>query len=599
MNLLKNTGDIWLPPPDLTISEWADEYRRIPPEASAEPGRWHTDRAPYQRGMLDAICTSERVVMMTAAQIGKTEMLLNVLGYFMDKEPSPVLLLYPTLEMGESFSKDRLVPMIRDTPCLSAQFDIKARVSDNNILYKRFANGGAITIAGSNSPASLASRPIRVLLCDEVDHYKASAGEEGDPLSLAMKRTQNFWNRKIIQVSTPTLIQTSKILKIYQLSTQEEWEVPCPVCGEYTPFLWELIRYKDLTEPLMECPHCHKSSNERKWKSSQRFGRWTAKNESEKVRGFHMNAFASPWAAWPDLITQYEEAYKGGDETLKVWYNTVLGLPYENVSGVISAEETSSRAEDYGCEIPEGVLVLTCGVDVQDDRLELEVVGWGQYKESWGIEYRVIYGSTASNDVWDELDAYLSRTWRYEDGEEIGISCTCIDSAGHCTEEVYRFVRGKSRRNIYAIVGRGRFGMSCVSKPSRNNRGRVPLFTLGVSTIKGMLFSRLSAEGGRPGYCHFPKGRGYDEIYYKGLLSERQVIKRKNGQEYITWEQRDQKIRNEPLDCRVYATGAIELINPDMKARARKRGLKKSGAKKAVKKVKGTKGGLLKAGISL
>lgn len=595
MSLLQNTGDIWLPPPDLTISEWSDEYRRIPPEASAEPGRWYTNRAPYQREMLDAICSSERVVMMTAAQIGKTEILLNVLGYFMDKEPSPVLLLQPTLEMGEAFSKDRLVPMIRDTPCLSEQFDIKAKSSDNNILYKRFERGGAITIAGANSPASLASRPIRVLLCDEVDRYPVSAGTEGDPLSLAMKRTQNFWNRKIIWVSTPTMSGFSRIQKAYELSTQEEWELPCPECGEYTGIVWEAIRYKEVTQPVMECPHCHKVFSEREWKAGQLMGRWEAQNVGSEIRGFHMNAFASPWVNWSSLTAQYEEALQGGEDTVKVWTNTVLGLPYENLSGTVDASTVIANTEDYGGVLPDEVLVLTCGIDVQDTRLELEVVGWGLGKESWGIEYNVIVGSPGASRVWEQLDEFLQRTWSYADGESIGISCTCIDSAGHYTDEVYKFVRGKQSRHIHAIVGRGQFGLACVSKPNRNNRARVPLYTLGVTTIKSMLYARLNANPGEGGYCHFPKGYGYDEVYFKGLLSERMVIRRKNGQEYISWEVRSRHVRNEPLDCRVYATGALELLNPDMKARAVKRGLK---MKPPVMKRR-KKSGLLKRGISI
>ncbi len=596
MRFLKDSADLWLPPPDLTISQWADEFRRIPPEASAEPGRWYTSRAPYQHDMLDAICSSERVVMMTAAQIGKTEILLNVIGYFVDKEPSPILFLQPTLEMGETFSKDRLVPMIRDTPCLSAQFDIKARTSDNNILYKRFGKGGAITIAGANSPASLASRPIRVLLCDEVDRYPASAGEEGDPLSLAMKRTQNFWNRKIIWVSTPTMKNISRIEKAYDISTQEEWCVPCPDCGEYTPYLWENISYKGKIEPVMECTHCHKEFAEREWKRGQSKGKWIAGAES-KIRGFHMNAFASPWASWGSLIEQYEEAEKGGDDTLKTWYNTVLGLPYENLAGTIDAGSVESNAEDYGADLPDGVLVLTCGIDVQDDRLELEVVGWGLGKESWGIEYKIFHGDPGTAEIWNELDEYLQRTWSYADGEAIGISCTCIDSAGHYTDEVYKFVKGKRARNIYAIVGRGRFGMACVSKPSRNNRAKILLFTLGVTTLKSMLYSRLNAESGQPGYCHFPKGRGYTGKYFKGLLSERMVMRRKNGQEYISWEVRNQHVRNEPLDCRVYASGALELINPDLKDRAKRRGMQVQEKPKGA--VTRKRGGFLKRGISL
>ncbi|MBQ3396232.1 MAG: phage terminase large subunit family protein [Synergistaceae bacterium] len=245
----------WLPPPDLSISQWADEFRRIPPEASAEPGIWNTSRAEYQREIMNAISDSltERVIMMTAAQVGKSEIILNTIGYYIDKEPAPILLINPTLEMGESFSKDRLAPMIRDTPCLSAKIaDPRTRDSGNTLLHKKFA-GGHITIAGANSPASLASRPIRILLCDEVDRYPLSAGTEGDPLTLAMKRTQNFWNRRIVWVSTPTLRSTSRISQAFENSSQEEWTVPCKRCGKYNSFEWARIIYKERTEPVMIC----------------------------------------------------------------------------------------------------------------------------------------------------------------------------------------------------------------------------------------------------------------------------------------------------------------------------------------------------------
>ena len=307
--LFLNNNTVWLPPPDLKISQWADRFRRIPPEASAEPGQWRTSRAEYQREIMNAISNPlvERVIVMTSAQVGKTEILLNTIGYFIDQEPSPILVLQPTLNMGQSFSKDRLTPMIRDTPALQDKVkDARSRDSGNTIMHKKFV-GGHITISATNSPVSLASRPIRVLLCDEVDRYPESAGKEGDPLTLAMKRTQNFWNRRIVWVSTPGLLETSRIYPGFQLSSQEEWCVPCPSCGEYQAFTWEQISYKDKPEPVMTCAKCGAVHNEVEWKSNQDRGKWIAKNPAEtKIRGFHMNAFASPWASWTGLIKDYE-----------------------------------------------------------------------------------------------------------------------------------------------------------------------------------------------------------------------------------------------------------------------------------------------------
>lgn len=573
-------GSLWLPPPDLKISQWADENREISAEASAEPGHWNTDRAPYQRVMLDAICEAscERVVMMTAAQIGKTEILLNTIGYYVDKEPSPILMLNPTIEMSEAFSKDRLAPMVRDTPCLSEKIaPPRVRDSGNTLTHKNFP-GGHITLAGANSPAGLAARPIRILLCDEVDRYPQSAGTEGDPLSLAMKRTANFWNRKIIWVSTPTIKGISRIEKAFEISTQEEYEVPCPNCGEYTPYDWSLIEYKNLSEPVMTCPKCGKKFNRIEWLKVQIKGRWRKNNPESKIRGFHLNSFASPWATWESLCEAYEEAKKNGEEAVKVWHNTVLGLTYEFNTWSVELSEIEDRKEDYGADLAEDVLCLTAGIDTQDDRLEIEVVGWGLNHESWGIEYHIIYGNMSGSEVWEQLDEYLSRTFQYADGEELGISCACIDSAGHFTDEVYNFVKPRKARRIFAIVGRGTFGAPPVGRASYNNRKRVALFTVGVSTLKGLLYTRLNASKGTPGYCHFPTdiSRNYTHKYFDGLMSENMRIKRVGGQDKVVWEKRNAHIRNEPLDCRVYAMAALSIYNPDFKRLAREKAKRKN-----------------------
>jgi len=572
-----NISELWLPPPDLTITEWADNFRRIPPEASSEPGIWKTDRAPYQREMMNAISDDryERIVMMTAAQIGKTEIILNTLGYYIDKEPSPILLINPTLEMGESFSKDRLAPMIRDTPCLQGKIkDPRTRDSGNTLLHKKFP-GGHITIAGSNSPASLASRPIRILLCDEVDRYPFSAGTEGDPLSLAMKRTANFWNRKIVMVSTPTLKGASRIEKAYENSTREEWELPCPYCMTYQALAWANIKYRGLSEPVMRCVHCGRDFPEIEWKKNQALGHWHAHNPSAKDRGFHVNAFASPWVTWKSLCESYDEAEQIGPENVKVWINTVLGVPYEDKSDEVDVHSLEAHRIEYGAELPDDVIVLTCGVDTQDDRFEIEILGWGLNNKTWGIEYKVIYGSPEDNSTWLALEEFLSKTWHYADGSGLGLSITCIDSGGHYTDEVYKFCKTRLRKRIFPIIGRGAYGKPAVSNPSRNNRYRIPLFTLGVSTIKGVLFGRLSVEKHTPGYCYFPADiRGYDDIYFKGLMSERMLIKRDRGQTKITWEAVPHA-RNEPLDCRVYAMGAFEILNPDMTKYAKRKHLQR------------------------
>ena len=425
------------PPPELTLSQWADTYRMLSAENSATPGRWHTDNAPYQREIMDAIGDAHvrKVVVMSAAQIGKTAMLMNMLGYYMHYYPAPVLVMQPTLEMGQTFSKDFLAPMIRDTPVLRVLVDTKSRYSGNTILKKNFP-GGHVTIIGANSPASLASRPIKVLLCDEVDRYPASAGTEGDP------------------------------------------------------------------------------------------------------------------------------------EKMKTWVNTELGETWEEPGERLEDTELVNRREVYDAQVPEGVLVLTAGVDVQDDRFEVEVVGWGIGKESWGIRYQKIYGDMLKEQVWHDLDAFLMATFRKKDGTQLSILCTCIDSGGHHTDQVYRFTKELYERRIFAIKGKGGQDVPYLRNPSTNNRVKTPLFIIGVDAGKALIYQRLKHEPPErkgPNYCHFPlnEDAGYDEQYFRGLTSEKAVVRFRKGRSVTVWEIRDASYkRNEPLDLRNYATAALEIANP-------------------------------------
>lgn len=558
-NLFKSIAKVLAPPPRLKVSDWADRYRRLSSESSAEPGQWNTSRAEYQRGIMDALNdpSIERVVLMTSAQVGKTEILLNAIGYYMDYDPSPIMVLQPTLDMAKTFSKDRLAPMLRDSPALKDKVgDPRSRDSDNTVLHKKFT-GGHVTIVGANSPSSLASRPVRILLADEVDRYPPSAGEEGDPLSLAIKRTTTFWNRKMVFVSTPTIKGYSRIEQEYENSTREEWKVACPHCGEYQAFRWSQIRFDDGT---MECPNCRSRFDEFVWKRQP--GKWVAREENQGSRGFHLNELASPWRRWEEVIADFKKA-KDSPELLKTWVNTSLGESWEEKSDT-DASLVMKRREQYMAQVPDEVLLLTCGVDVQDDRLELEVVGWSHGKESWGIEYQVFIGDTSQDPVWKQLDRYLQKVFTYADGTGIHITSTCIDSGGHRTSEVYKFCRAREHRRIFAVKGRGGEGIPFIGKPSRNNRENAALFVLGVDQGKATIISRLKINFEGDGYCHFPmkKETGYNEDFFEGITSESMRIITKKGIRKVTWVKRP-GVRNEPLDCRNYATAAMEIFNPD------------------------------------
>lgn len=565
------------PPPDMTISEWADEYRFLSKKSSAQPGRWKTSKAPYQREIMDAISDLDirKVVVMSAAQVGKTDgFILNPIGYFMHYDPSPILVMQPNVQpMAESFSKDRLIPMITDTPVLADKVNEKTRNSGNTILHKEFP-GGHVTIVGANSPAGLRSRPMRILLADEVDGYPATAGKDGDPLALASKRLTTFWNKKEVFVSTPTVKGASRIETEFEHSTQEIWHVPCPGCGELVPLEWRNVIFdKDnLDEISHACPVCGVVSSEIEWKERSIDGKFIARFPDRKVRGFHLNALASLFGEWREIVEKFlaanEEKKKGNIELLKAWTNTEMGQTWEEEGEQIEEADLYKRRERYNCEVPADVLALTAGIDTQDDRFEIEVVGWGEERESWGIRYHVIYGDLKLKQVWDELDQFLLQTFTTADGRKLKILAACMDSGGHFTNQVYRFCKARFNRRAFAIKGRGGGDVPYISQPSKSNREKAYLFTLGVDTGKSLLLDRLKVEKEGPGYCHFPKeqGRGYSEDYFVGLTSERQVLTYKKGRPVFEWRIRDARHRrNEALDCRNYATAAVEIANPPLK----------------------------------
>ena len=567
------------PPPDLSLSEWADTYRRLSSEASAEPGRWRTSKAPYQREIMDAITDIgiKKVVVMSAAQVGKTDaMILNPIGYYIHYEPSPIMVLQPTIAMAEAFSKDRLTPMIRDTPVITERINDKSRNSGNTIMQKIFP-GGHVTMVGANSPSSLASRPIRVLLADEIDRYPATAGSEGDPLFLAAKRLTTFWNQKEVDVSTPTIKGLSRIEVEYENSSKGEWNVPCPHCGALQPLKWANVIFdtEDLSEIRYACEKCGAISAEVEWKEHFVEGHFIHEDPENLVRGFHLNTLASTLATWRSVVEKFlvanTEKKKGNVELLKVWTNTELGETWEEDGEQLDESSLEDRKELYNCEVPEDVMYITAGIDTQDDRFEVEVVGWGPEYESWGIRYAVLYGDTSNMDdpVWRDLDTFLLQSFAKVDGTLLKIVCACMDSGGHRTNQVYKFCKPRFNRKIFAIKGSNDSAAAYIQKPTKNNREKAYLFTIGVDTGKSWLMDRLKIEVPGPGYCHFPKedGRGYDKKFFEGLTSEKKVLRYKMGRPYFAWELKDKGIhkRNEALDCRNYATAAIEITGLPLK----------------------------------
>lgn len=558
----------WRPPPKLTISQWAERNLYLSAEDSAFTGLYSCDKAPYQRGILDAIGdpSIDSVACMLSAQVGKTLMLKATVGYYADQDPSTILLVQPTIEMAETFSKDRLAPMIRDSPALAGKIaDSRSRDSGNTILHKQFP-GGHITMVGANAPAGLASRPIRVALFDEVDRYPASAGTEGDPISLGIARTKTFWNRRIVMVSTPGDADTSRILKAWEASDQRRYWVPCPHCGEHQVLRWDQVTWPDDNPgaAVYVCEHCDSPWNEADRKAAVNRGEWRATHPERRKAGFHLNELYSPFRRLSEIVDDYLAA-KDTPELLKAWTNTSLGEPWREEEGEkVDADAIMLRREPYA-DPPAGVLVVTMTADVQDDRIELEHVGWGEGEESWGLGYRVIYGDPGRPELWDKVTQELARTFTRADGATLQVAACAIDSAGHYTREVYAWCQ-RHRGRAWPLVGRaGPRPLVQVSKQPMKQQG-LKLLVIGVDGAKeSLLLSRVKIGKPGPGYMHFPSE--YPDQYFRGLTAEVRSVVYSQGRATYRWVPRrvDGKVirRNEPLDLRVYALALIALLRPN------------------------------------
>ena len=471
------------PPEDITVTQWADKKRRLSPESSAEPGPWRTSRTPYLKEPMDAF-TDPKVkllVMVASSQVGKSEFELNSIGYIIDQDPSSILYIHPTIDDAKKFSKLRVAPMVRDCKALRAKVaDPKSRESGNTILQKSFP-GGMLTMCGSNSASALASTPVRYVVGDELDRWAASAGTEGNPWELAKARQTTFYNAKSVAVSTPTIKGHSAIEDLFLEGTQERWHHRCPECGEFHNIVFSDIKFEyettiiknkktyTVTSVLWKCPSCETTHTERQMKAQP--AKWIAANPAAYANGarsFWLNAFSSPWASWASLILSYLNAL-GSTEKLQVVYNTKFGELWEDRGDLEDEETIMGRRETYEAELPDGVLVLTCGVDTQDDRLEYEVVGHGRWGEKWGIKRGILMGRPDTTEVWQALDDVIDHQYSFASGLKLKISTTFVDSGGHYTQEVYEACRARMYRKVFAIKGRGGEGVPYTAPPKKTN----------------------------------------------------------------------------------------------------------------------------------
>ena len=555
--------DAFTPAPELEIADFAEQNIYLPPEAN-EPGLIRVDRTPYMREVMNSVKHHPETALMCSAQVGKTQALLCITAYFMVHDPCGIMILRPTIQSAEDFSKERVSTMLRD----SRVFDdliapARSRDSGNTLLHKLFP-GGFLAMAGGNSPSSVSSRAARILLVDEADRLPESAGDEGDPVQLAKKRCTTFWNKRFFINSTPDNISTSKIADWWERSDKRFFHLPCPHCGHYQPLIWENLTYPgkgtkeyDLSQIYYNCENCNEPFPEHLKGEIMLKGKWVSTATSD-IRGYYLWEGYSPWSSWESICQRYQDCYED-PERLRVFQNLTLGRPWQDeLVSELDYKKIYYRAEAEGNnrgEITEEMLLLTAGVDVQGDRLECTLFACGAQKYKAVVDHQVFFGNPAQNDVWEKLQGYLELTRVHPLGRKIGVSAVGVDS-GFLSEDVYLQVRKRLNRRWFALKGRAgerpivvsmqvqdknRFG-----KSARNFRA----YIVGVDSLKETLFRQVGDE-----LVHFPSG--LDLEYYEQFTGEKQISFYRNGQAVYKWEKTAANV--EALDCAVYALAAAHL----------------------------------------
>ncbi|MFV2946435.1 phage terminase large subunit family protein [Pseudomonas japonica] len=562
------------PDPELWVDEWADEYMRIPRDTgAAEPGKYRTARTPYAREPMRCLSPAhpcKRVITMVASQLMKTQIALNWIGALIHMSPSNILTLLPSLGLAKRVSS-RIGKTVSVVP------ELKARVATNrsrdarNTMDTKEFEGGTLYATTAGSASNLAELSARFVYGDEVDRWDVDVDQEGDPIELAETRGSTFGrNAKFYFSSSPTIKGASRIDDLFQQSDQRRYFVPCPTCGHMQVLEWERLLYSpDFSIVHYKCaePECDVLIEEHHKAEMLAKGEWraTAKGDGETV-GFHLNGLYAPlgWTSWSDLAKQYEKARiaqdRGDLEPMQVFYNTRLAKVWDSAVEQTKHEVLMERAqkEDFQLgSMPAGVLALTASVDVQDNRLELMVNGWGVGMERWIVDHQVIPGDPADDRIWALLDDRLKTRYRHPCGVGMAILATGVDSGGHHTHEVYQFTRLRRWRNIFALKGASKPGRPVIAqRPSlvdvtwngQTERGGAELWMVGTDTAKDWIYNRYSFESG-PGALHFAKD--LPEDFFQQCVAERKVARYVKGFKRIEWV-KGKAERNEALDLMVY-----------------------------------------------
>lgn len=579
-----------VPPPDVLPSLWAEKNIQIP-LGNAIPGPISFDNAPYQRGMINVIKEPgiRRVDYMTGAQLGKTTIQQCITSYFIAHEPRSQIFVQPTQNDVMAFLETKLRPMIEANPSISnCMAKPRGREGVNNSRMISYI-GGWLLFSWAGSPKTLRGRSAPVTHADECDGMEATA--EGDPVELLAQRSATFGDQILsTRSSTPTIKGASRIETGFEEGDQRRYYVPCPSCGEAQFLKWGQVRWEGrestgINDAENDLNQEHKPETagyscqfcDAVWDDGQRIAAirnaernghgWKAAKPFRGHASFHAPELLSTFRRMRDIVQSYLDKIAVDD--LQSFVNVSLGETFEERGEKADPNSLMARREEYAAQVPAGGVYLTAGIDMQNDRLELEIVAWGEGEESWSIDYRVLWGDTLGDEVWDELDDVLAEKFMHETGFMLPISAACLDTGGTSghTQRAYEYAKGKTGRRLFAIKGQGGWGRPVVAQPQRKqsgkNKRKVDLFMVGTDETKLIVTRRLAVPNPGPGYCHFPENESHETEYFKQLTAEKLTTRYVKGQPVREWTKPD-KARNEALDCRVYATAALKIMQPPL-----------------------------------
>lgn len=559
------------PEQQLTVTEWSDAERYLPASTSAESGKYRSSRVPFWQELMDKMSSHERetdtIIVMKGAQLGYSEVLNNIVGYVVDHAPSPLLYLFPTIDLARRASRQRLEPLFNDNPKLKNKLPKPKSGQGTNTTLERSFNGGNLLMAGSNSTNQLRQYSARYLLCDETDGFTEST-VEGNPIDLAIARTGGFsTRRKILLGSTPTVEGESHIEREFEQTDQRYYFIPCPHCNHMQTLKWGQMQWKDDDPETVyyECEQCQGKVYEKYKQQMLSKGEWRPTRTSKRkgLVGYHINALYSPFKPWSMLVQEFLTAKRGGQDKLQVVVNTVFAETWKRNDTTVDADPLLARREMPWTKVPKDCLFLTAGVDVQQNRLECNVVGFGKGNEAWFVDYFVIYGDPNQPMVWSELDTLLMTTYEHESGNVMKIGGAGIDT-GYATDRVYEYINSRSFIRLFAIKGIAGWNRPLVSTPTKQTIRKgvtIDLFSVAVDMVKSQIYSMLRVKETGPGYVHIPLKDPFNEKWIRGLTAEQLRTIYINGKQKKVWRLKTEGLSNEPLDTTGYAFAVLQLLN--------------------------------------